>query len=186
MDQKFDAVIRDREFYNKNVYKWLPDPSKGKADEKKLLGLAIEKEGMCMYALSAKCYSVLTEKGWSNRNRGVSTKEGDMTSRAMIVRGKDVPPSALGGEDYYETVEQKRVFQSSSLNLRVIRGVMSKIESTKNALTGVHMKMVVLSNQSCAPFIHGLDAVAGYCVVKSEEEAEGIDASTDDTSSIDL
>ena len=33
---------------------------------------------------------------------------------------------------------------------------MSKITVNKNALTGCHTKMIVLSNQSCAPYIKGL------------------------------
>ena len=37
-------------------------------------------------------------------------------------------------------------------------GTMSKISVVKNALTGLHTKMIVLSNQCCAPFIKGINA----------------------------
>ena len=35
---------------------------------------------------------------------------------------------------------------------------MSKVTVHKNALTATHTKVVVLPNQACAPFIHGLKA----------------------------
>ena len=36
--------------------------------------------------------------------------------------------------------------------------MMSKFTMNKNTLTGFHNKMIVLENQSCAPFIYGLYA----------------------------
>ena len=99
-----------------------------------------------------------------------------MGSKSMIVR--DTTPTALGPEDYYETVADKAVFRSTALNLRVYKGVMSKLETSKNALTGIQNKMVVLWNQNCAPFVYGLDAVTGYRVDwPEEEEPVGIDCS---------
>ena len=35
---------------------------------------------------------------------------------------------------------------------------MSKLTVQKNALTGLHTKMIVLENQSCAPFVKGITA----------------------------
>ena len=35
---------------------------------------------------------------------------------------------------------------------------MSKLTINKNALTGQHTKMIVLENQTCAPFVTGLTA----------------------------
>ena len=159
-------------YYTRNIYKWLPNPEGGLADEKKLLGLAIEKEGTSMFALSSKCYTIATAKGQAIKNRGISGKEGEMTSRALMDRGIDVEPSALCSDDYSTVVKKQLageecVLRSTSLNLRVFRGVMSKIRTSKNALTGVHTKMVLLKNQSCAPFIHGLDARTGYRVERT-------------------
>jgi hypothetical protein len=42
---------------------------------------------------------------------------------------------------------------------------MSKIKIQKNALTATHTKAIVLSNQSCAPFIYGYDANMDYDVI---------------------
>ena len=42
--------------------------------------------------------------------------------------------------------------------------IMSKITINKNALTGFHNKMIVLSNEACAPFINGLSA-KNYLVI---------------------
>jgi hypothetical protein len=37
---------------------------------------------------------------------------------------------------------------------------MSKVTVVKNALTATHTKVIVLPNQVCAPFIHGIKADA--------------------------
>ena len=36
--QRFEDVIADQEYHDKNVYEWFPHPSKDVDDEKKLLG----------------------------------------------------------------------------------------------------------------------------------------------------
>ena len=77
--QAFKHVILDEEFYNENVHKWLPYnfyttdgrtavPDNASnlekiAHEKKLLGCAIEKQGLNIVALGPKCYTT-----WNNEN----------------------------------------------------------------------------------------------------------------------
>jgi hypothetical protein len=60
--QGFKYVIKNKEYYDKYVYKWLPDPNKDIDDEKKLLGAAIEKEGYLMIAIAPKCYYLKTTR----------------------------------------------------------------------------------------------------------------------------
>ena len=69
--QTFQAIIPDHNFYNEHIYKFalykfycsdetkrpvLHNPAEAKAHEKKLLGLAIEKQVDCMIAFCPKCY----------------------------------------------------------------------------------------------------------------------------------
>jgi hypothetical protein len=54
IQQGLSEVIKDKEFYDANVYKFFPDPGKGWEHAKKLLGLSIEKEGDVMIATAPK------------------------------------------------------------------------------------------------------------------------------------
>ncbi|GHU24216.1 hypothetical protein FACS189472_17210 [Alphaproteobacteria bacterium] len=56
--QGFEFVVSDKEFWNEHRYEWFPDPTKGKEDEKKLGGVAVEKEGNEMIAIAAKNYYI--------------------------------------------------------------------------------------------------------------------------------
>jgi hypothetical protein len=57
--QGFKHVIEDEEFYNKNVYKWISNPTLPKEeqtrDKKKLQGVNFEKEVYIMFAIAPKC-----------------------------------------------------------------------------------------------------------------------------------
>lgn len=60
--QLFNNIIKDESFWYKHVYKFFPNPQLHDiADEKKLLGCAIEKVGDHMIALAPKCYTI-----WNN------------------------------------------------------------------------------------------------------------------------
>ncbi len=60
--QLFNNIIKDESFWCKHVYKFFPNPQLHDiADEKKLLGCAIEKVGDHMIALAPKCYTI-----WNN------------------------------------------------------------------------------------------------------------------------
>jgi hypothetical protein len=56
--QGFEGVVIDWGEYTYQLLKWFPDKSKGLKDEKKLLGLCVEKEGTEMIALGPKCYTI--------------------------------------------------------------------------------------------------------------------------------
>ncbi|MBR1988602.1 MAG: hypothetical protein IKA36_06180, partial [Clostridia bacterium] len=76
--QAFQYVIKDEQFYNENVFKWLPydfyctderyrpqleSKTEQIKHEKKLLGCAIEKQGFNIVALGPKCYTT-----WGKRD----------------------------------------------------------------------------------------------------------------------
>jgi hypothetical protein len=153
--QAFKYVIKDQEYYDKHIYEWFPDPTKGVHDEKKLLGLAIENQDENCVALAPKCYCL-----FPNQN---------------ITRMKGVKKSLnkLTAQDYQSAMIQPII--GKNINLQMKKNVrssknsgpewtMAKIKIKKNALTGVHTKAIVLDNHSCAPFIYDYDAVLDYGV----------------------
>lgn len=140
--QRFKYVIKDQEFYDKHFYEWFPNPDKGVKDEKKLLGLAIEKEGENMIALSPKCYTTFNgEQTITTKMKGCSKKRNSFTK-----------------DSYADCVNDGTITKGTNANLQVKRNKVCKLFMNKNALTGVHTKAVVLPNQSCAPFIYNLNA----------------------------
>ncbi|KAA6359254.1 MAG: hypothetical protein EZS28_045218, partial [Streblomastix strix] len=147
-----------------------------KQDEKKLLGLSIENEGDEMIALAPKNYYIHTFK----RNqltdviklKGVNLRQNSICKQDVIdniVNGKITqgtnmrlgqlalrPDSTSIADQLQEGYNQR--FQTRSVQLSKTY-CMSKLIQTKNALTGIQTKMIVLKNsQSCVPFIYGLTA----------------------------
>jgi hypothetical protein len=137
--QGFNYVIKDKEFYDKHIYEWLPDPSKDVHDEKKLLGLAIENQKENCVALAPKCYCL-----FNNEDKQEITK----------MKGVKKSLNKLKHEQYLEALTKQ--IEGKNNNLQVKNGIMSKLTIRKNALTGVHTKAVVLENHSCVPFIQGV------------------------------
>lgn len=133
--QRFDHVIKDEEYYNEHVYEYFPDPNKDIFDEKKLLGLAIEKEGENCIALAPKCYTI-----WNNDN----------TTKSLKLKGVSLKKNKIVYPDYEKSLTKP--VSGININLQMNKNMMSKITIVKNALTASHTKMVVLPNQSCCPY----------------------------------
>jgi hypothetical protein len=145
---EFADVVKNWEFYNRHVYEWFPDPTKGLEDKKKLLGLCIEKEAENCIALAPKCYTLFdgdieeVTKTYSMKVKGVSQKKNpEMTPKEYL--------QALLGKPYVGINVGLQPHKGSD-------GVtqMKKIMVRKNALTSVHTKMYCLPNHSCHCFIH--------------------------------
>ena len=139
--QGFNYVIKDQEFYEKHVYEWFPKPNSDPIlkikDEKKLLGLAIENQGVNMIALAPKCYTI-------DKVRSITVKSKRIN--------KD--QNSLRFENYQDAIST--VIPGRNINLKLDRRgddyQMSTKIIQKNALTGSNTKMVVLDNQACCPF----------------------------------
>lgn len=142
-DQMFKYVIKDQEFYDNNVYSWMPDPDKDVYDEKKILGLAVEKYGDNCVALAPKCYTI-----WNNNGQ----------TKSLKLKGVSLKKNKIISSDYREVIQNENVKSGRNISLQLKNGQMSKVFVSKNALTMTHTKMIVLQNQSCAPYIHGLTA----------------------------
>jgi hypothetical protein len=152
--------VKDITFHSNNFYKWFPNKRKGIEDENKLLGLKIEKEGVAMIALGPKCYYLKTDdKKEVAKLKGVSQKQNE---------------GILSYENYKKVAEEKIIIKASNKGFRLMKNPDTnehryvKYEVEKNALTPNHNKMVVLPNQSCAPYIEGLDPKTDYVVLEDK------------------
>lgn len=144
--QGFKHVIKDQKFYDENVYKWFPndtiaDQFLRKADEKKLLGVSVEKEGTEMYAVAPKCYYIETAKGSTSKVKGVSNSNGFLKN------------------DYKKVLNDNEVIKGRNMGfyMKKVDGEfeMVKLEVFKDAITPTHDKMYCFANNSCAPLIKG-------------------------------
>jgi hypothetical protein len=161
-NQGFKHVIKNKEFYNENVYKFLPSNFYSTATtkptfntkleqqlfDKKLGGLAIEKHCDSMIALAPKMYSCINNKAddiipVESRVKGVRT----------VIKEKEIRP-----EHYINAIQDKAVLEGSVSNLQLIKGIMSKIELRKNFITAAHTKYQVSNDFStCVPLFHSLN-----------------------------
>ena len=130
--QRFKYIIKDKEFYDKHVYSWLPDPSKDIYDEKKLLGCAIEKEGENCVALCPKCYTIWNDDG---------------ETKSLNLKGVSLKKNNIKSSDYENALTKPK--SGKNINLQYKNNEMVKLTVNKNALSGVHSKMRVLENQCC-------------------------------------
>jgi hypothetical protein len=121
-------------------------------DEKKLGGVAVEKEGDEMVAIAAKNYYIKTEKKDIMKCKGVSMK-----------RNKEITP-----QSYTDVLKNHEPVMGTNCNLQIRKvdgeAVMIKNLINKVAISGIHTKMVALENQSCAPYIFGLNADCYVCL----------------------
>ena len=138
-DKGLGCIVKNKEFYDENVFKFMPNPDS--SDIKKLLGCCIERIGENMIAPAPKCYSI-----WDSYD----------TPDILKLKGISLKTNAIDKNDYENVIKHSTVKTGRNINFQMKNNVMSLITTVKNAITGTHTKMVVLPNQSCLPFIHGL------------------------------
>ena len=138
-----DDYIKDKAFYNKNVDKFM-------SGNKQLLGLSIEREGSSMIALAPKCYSIISQSATSN---GISKN-----SEINKLKGLNLTDNDIHYDDYKEIIDKNSTKSGVNKMIKCKGCDLFEIEQEKRCLTGYHNKMVVLSNQCCAPFVYGLKA----------------------------
>jgi hypothetical protein len=143
--QGFESVVKDQTFYDAHKYKFFPDPTKGKEDEKKLLGLAVEKEGDVMIAIAPKNYKIDAFDSKANKFKDVLKNKGVSKRNTHI-----------SGYNYDKCISEGSASSATNVGFHFRSGRLVKDELNKIAITGIHSKMIVLRNQSCAPFIYGM------------------------------
>ncbi|KAI5546883.1 CBG23764 family [Trichomonas vaginalis G3] len=126
--QAFQAIIIDKNFYDKNIYKFAPydffcfdqkykpklkNKMEEKQHEKKLLGLAIEKQGDNMIALCPKCYTSFNGH----------LKETDFKKIAMKMKGVSLKQNEhLTPENYYQILKDGVSFDGKNITLQLKNG----------------------------------------------------------------
>ena len=156
--QAFQDIILDKKFYDKYIYYFAPydffcfnqsfkpklnTEAERKAHEKKLLGLAIEKQGDNMIALCPKCY-VSFNKEYK-----------DPESKLIALKMKGVAKSQnlhINPGCYIDVLEHALKFDGENVILSLKGGQMSRLTIGKTALTGVYTKGVACDNGCCQPF----------------------------------
>ena len=103
-------------------------------------------------ALCPKCYTI-----WNNKEDGTSE------TKSLKLKGVSLKKNSIQSSDYLHVIQERTVKPGININLQMNHNQMSKITVYKNALTGFHNKMIVLPNESCAPFIKGLTANDYIC-----------------------
>ena len=140
-EQGFEAIIKDKEFYDKYIDEFLPrrepfeDKIKSKLDSKKLLGCCFENAGDSMICLAPKCYCLYDDEKSKMASKGYSIKKNSSITKETYLK-------VLGGEN------EKGV----NSNLQFIKGSMHRVDVLKTAISGIHSKMIVQPNGACLPF----------------------------------
>jgi hypothetical protein len=139
----FEGVIKDEKFYLENIDKYLTSDFYGvKRDfntklekmqfDKKLGGLAIEKQSKNMIALASKLYTIWDDTKETGKAKGVSEH--------------------FKHTQYQEVLEKRKIIDGTNRTLRMNEGEMSHIATNKRALTAIYLKYKV-SNDGlfCSP-----------------------------------
>ncbi|KAA6390930.1 MAG: hypothetical protein EZS28_013543, partial [Streblomastix strix] len=146
--QGLKYVIKDQLFYDQHYKEWLPWDNCTVAEEKKLLGLTTESYGENIVCLAPKCCSL------QNGNE----QNDDIVSLVNRMKGVSEKKANLTTNDYTKCLNDGCNINVTTNNLQMKMGVKSMISMEKSALTGIHNKMVVLSNGCCAPFMYVINA----------------------------
>ncbi|KAA6369747.1 MAG: hypothetical protein EZS28_034726 [Streblomastix strix] len=147
--QQFDYVIKDKQFYDDNAKYYFPKRSlegtetieNDLLDEKKVLGLAIENEGTEMIALAPKNYYIKVGEKEKIKLKGVNQKTTKISKQNIV-----------------DNINSGTITKATNMRLGQKNYIMSKIETQKNGITGIHTKAIVLRDQSCCPYVYGLKA----------------------------
>ena len=158
--QGLEDLIIDREYYDENYKYWYPSPKTGDRlkdarSEKQLLGLSVENQGTEMIALSPKCYTLKALK-----KDLINPTEDDKDIIKTKMKGVSARQNNFNVNDYHKAL--LKPLTGSNYGMVIDRNTKNIVYHTvnKTALSGVHTKIFVLPNESCAPY--GFDAYGCY------------------------
>ncbi|KAA6388624.1 MAG: hypothetical protein EZS28_015848 [Streblomastix strix] len=112
-------------------------------DEKKILGLSIERQSISMTALAPKNYMIETNYNANSKIelKGFNQKTNKITKAQLI-----------------DCINEGKITKCTYMRLGQNIHQMSQLYIEKNGITGIHTKAIVLSDQSCCPYIFDLTA----------------------------
>ncbi|KAA6354876.1 MAG: hypothetical protein EZS28_049597, partial [Streblomastix strix] len=123
--QQFNAVIRDRDFYNDNVKYFFPTIRGDVCNEKKILGLAIERQGPSMIALAPKNYIIF-------KNYCVNSK--------IKLKGVNQKTKKITKDQIVDYINEGKITKCTNIGLAQKNHQMSQFSIQKNGITGIHIK----------------------------------------------
>ncbi|KAA6385055.1 MAG: hypothetical protein EZS28_019419 [Streblomastix strix] len=82
--QQFKYFIKDQQFYNENAKYFFPTIEGDMLDEKKTLGLAIEREGIEMIALAPKNYYIMVDVKTKIKLKGINQSTNKITKGQIV------------------------------------------------------------------------------------------------------
>jgi hypothetical protein len=155
--QGLDDIIVNKDFYNENKYKFIPNPDGDMYENKKLLGCSIEREGDVEISLCPKSYmtfdkdryeNYLKEKDEALKNK-ISFKEPKENGFTAKCKGFTVKDGNLTKEDYINVVEGKTPqLIKETTQIRNSFSDVCKSTIDKVALSSLNNKGIVCNNQS--------------------------------------
>ncbi|KAA6396399.1 MAG: hypothetical protein EZS28_008078 [Streblomastix strix] len=74
------------------------------------------------------------------------------------LKGVNQKTTKISKQNIVDNINDGTITKAKNMRLGQKNYIMSKIETQKNGITGIHTKMVVLKDQSCCPYIYGLKA----------------------------
>ncbi|KAA6399565.1 MAG: hypothetical protein EZS28_004910 [Streblomastix strix] len=153
--QQFKLAIKDQEFWDEHYKEWLPWERCAIAEEKKLLGCAIESQRESIICLAPKCYSAI---------------DGEIED-VIRMKGINEKNSGLTRDDYFNSIENNSNVSVPVTQIQLKNGVMSMKKITKSALTRVADKIIVIDSDNSkgqsylsAPQIMNVDASSYHYV----------------------
>jgi hypothetical protein len=150
--QGFKYVHKNHGLYHQHYYEWFPDQSKGKENEKKLGGVAVENEGHTMIAVAPKNYTIIKE-GKANVLGKVKNDEKLKAKGLSLKKNQHIT-----AQSFINNIENNIPVKGTNKGFGIKKDILSKYSVDKTAISGIHTKMIVLSNYLCAPYIYGLNA----------------------------
>ncbi|KAA6375414.1 MAG: hypothetical protein EZS28_029059 [Streblomastix strix] len=139
--QQFKYVIKNQQFYDENAKYFFPTIEGDLLDEKKILGLSVERQGPEIVALASKNYYMKVDDKEKIKLKGVNQSTNKITKDQIV-----------------DNITNGTITKCTNMRLGQKNYQMSKLSTEKNGITGIHTKMVVLSDQSCCPYVFGLKA----------------------------
>ncbi len=129
--------IKDKFFYDKYANLFF-------TDQKKILGIAIEKEGDCLFALAPKSYCM------KNKDEVIAMRTKSIDNKCAV----KIDGTLISIEDYQNTINDNPLVKVEEKRYRTKKNgdIIEKIIS-KHPLTAMHTKMICLPNGSCLPFL---------------------------------
>ncbi|KAA6384063.1 MAG: hypothetical protein EZS28_020411 [Streblomastix strix] len=154
--QGLKYVINDQQLYNETYYQFLPRDAESQDvyDEKKINGLTVQSEGSACIALAAKCYYICTDEQPVTNQSQQATK--------LLIKLKGVNQKQNQNIDFqksfHTSIDSNAITTVENTSLIQKNGIISRITQNKIGISGVNTKAIVLQNQSCAPYLHGVPA----------------------------